>query len=116
MNSYNFNALVIFHQNKTKCFNCFIIYYKLNILIFRFIVPLVMAVDEDHPMLSQMLSPFPLLRRVLARLLGSAEMIFETVERYYPNEFTKKIVFFVSIHFFDDFKLLLSTEKCSLIN
>lgn len=60
-----------------------------------FLIPLVIAVDKDHPIVSQMLSQFPLLRRLIARIFGLVEMGFGFINRIYPNEFAERAVHFV---------------------
>lgn len=62
-----------------------------------FLIPLVIAVDDAHPCVPQMLSQFPLLRRLIARVFGLFEMAFGFVDRVYPNEFAQRAVHFVSI-------------------
>lgn len=61
-----------------------------------FLIPLVIAVDDNHPCVPQMLSQFPLLRRLVARVFGLFEMVFGFVDRIYPNEFAQRAVHFVS--------------------
>lgn len=61
-----------------------------------FLVPLVVAVDQNHPCVPQMLSQFPLLRRLIARVLGLVEAGFGFLDRIYPNEFAERAVHFVS--------------------
>lgn len=60
-----------------------------------FLVPLVVAVDQDHPCVPQMLSQFPLFRKFIARIFGLVEGIFSFVDRVYPNEFAERSVHFV---------------------
>lgn len=62
----------------------------------NFIVPLVISVDSDHPSPIQMLSPFPLIRKFVSRLMGLTELFFRTIDKYYANEFSQKAVYFVS--------------------
>ncbi|RZC38688.1 adipocyte plasma membrane-associated protein-like, partial [Asbolus verrucosus] len=63
-----------------------------------FIVPLVVAVDADHPGLTQILGPFPLIRKFLARVMGLVEFGFKFVNDIYPNEFSDRGVHLVG-HF-----------------
>lgn len=62
-----------------------------------FLVPLVVAVDQDHPCVPQMLSQFPLLRRLIVRVFGLLELGFSFVDRVYPNEIAERAVHFVRI-------------------
>lgn len=62
-----------------------------------FIVPLVLARDPEHPMLSQSLGPFPLLRKLGARIMGLFELAFKLADQVYPNEFSQKGMHFVCI-------------------
>ncbi|EFA07693.2 adipocyte plasma membrane-associated protein Hemomucin [Tribolium castaneum] len=63
-----------------------------------FIVPLVVAVDNEHPLLTQIMGPFPLLRKFVARILGLVQFGFKFIGDIYPNEFSKRGVHFVG-HF-----------------
>lgn len=60
-----------------------------------FLIPLVVAVDSDHPCVPQMLSQFPLLRRLIARVFGLFELFFSFLDRIYPNEFAERATHFV---------------------
>lgn len=61
-----------------------------------FLVPLVAAKDSENPVIPQSLGPFPLIRKLLARLMGLVELGFKTVDQIYPNEFCQKGVHMVS--------------------
>lgn len=61
-----------------------------------FLVPLIIGRDEEHPVLSQSIAPFPLIRKAVARLMGSAKLLFQTIDKYYPNEVSLKVVHYVS--------------------
>lgn len=54
-----------------------------------FLVPLVVAKDYYHPALLQVLGPFPLVRKFVARIFGLTEVFFGTVEKIYPNFYSK---------------------------
>ncbi|KAJ8926073.1 hypothetical protein NQ315_009929 [Exocentrus adspersus] len=63
-----------------------------------FLAALVLAVDADHPFLLQSIGPFPMVRKLIARVLGLTELLFELVNRAYPNEFSQRSVHFIG-HF-----------------
>ncbi|KAJ8930461.1 hypothetical protein NQ314_012013 [Rhamnusium bicolor] len=62
-----------------------------------FLVPLIIAADADHPLPYQMIGPFPLLRKLVARVMGLFELMFETLNKVYPFEFAERSIHFVSI-------------------
>nr|CAI5821469.1 unnamed protein product [Callosobruchus analis] len=62
-----------------------------------FFVPLVVAVDSDHVAISQRIGPYPMIRKIAARFLGVLQLVFETVDKHYPNEFSQKAIHNVSI-------------------
>lgn len=74
-----------------------------------FLIPLVVAVDQNHPCVPQMLSQFPLLRRLIARVFGIFELGFTFIERIYPNEIAEKAIHYVGI-------LRLLSIFCEIIN
>lgn len=55
-------------------------------------VPLVLAIDADHPGLWQSAANAPLVRKFLARLLALVELPFKLAESVYPNFYTQMIV------------------------
>lgn len=61
-----------------------------------FLVPLLIGRDEEHPSLVQSIAPFPLIRKAIARLMGSTELLFQTIDKYYPNEVSLKAIHYVS--------------------
>lgn len=61
-----------------------------------FLVPLPLARDEEHPFLSQSIAPFPLIRKAIARLMGTVKLLFQTIDKYYPNEVSLKVIHYVS--------------------
>lgn len=60
-----------------------------------FLVPLVLAVDQDHPSLFQILGPFPLARKFFSRIMGIIQLGFGLVDQMYPNDYTKMASHFV---------------------
>lgn len=56
-------------------------------------IGLVVSADPENPMLPQSLPRLPYLRKFLARLLTLVEMPFAFIERIYPNQYTKSIVY-----------------------
>lgn len=65
-----------------------------------FLIPLVMARDAGHPVIFQIIGPFPLIRKFVARILGLAELGFQTVEKIYPNFYSQTALHWVrKIHF-----------------
>nr|CAH7738619.1 unnamed protein product [Callosobruchus chinensis] len=62
-----------------------------------FFVPLIVAVDSNHTAPSQLIGPYPMIRKIAARFLGVIELAFKTVDMHYPNEFSRKAVHYVSI-------------------
>lgn len=77
-----------------------------------FLVPLLVARDEEHPCLFQSIAPFPLIRKAIARLMGTAKLLFQTIDKYYPNEVSLKIIHYVSFITFDWFLTGLSVRVC----
>ncbi|KAJ8957682.1 hypothetical protein NQ318_017574 [Aromia moschata] len=63
-----------------------------------FFVPLVIAVDADHPSPHQAVGTFPLLRKLIARVFGLVQLGFELINKVYPCEFAQKGMHFVG-HF-----------------
>lgn len=63
-----------------------------------FFVPLVLARDAQTPVISQVLAPFPSIRKIVARSLSLIELFFSQIEEYYPNYFCKRAVHFLG-HF-----------------
>lgn len=54
-------------------------------------VPLVVAIDSDHPYIAQVLAKTPWIRKFIVRFLNLIEMPFTFVEKYYPNPITKAV-------------------------
>ncbi|XP_066996419.2 adipocyte plasma membrane-associated protein Hemomucin [Anabrus simplex] len=63
-----------------------------------FFVPLVAARDAMQPVVSQILGPYPIVRKFLARLMAMIEMPFHYVNRIYPNYYTKRAAHWIG-HF-----------------
>ena len=61
-----------------------------------FFVPLITARDADNPLLTQAMGPFPLIRKLVARVICLIELLFKVVQDLYPNEYSEKAVHFVS--------------------
>lgn len=55
-------------------------------------VPLVIAIDNEHPALWQSAANAPLIRRFLLRVLGLIEAPFKLIESVYPNPYTQYLV------------------------
>lgn len=55
-------------------------------------VPLVMAIDAEHPALWQSAANAPYIRRFLCRILALIEAPFKLVERFYPNPYSQWVV------------------------
>lgn len=62
------------------------------------LVPLVLTTDSGNPMITQVLGPFPLIRKLIARILSLVELGFKTVDTVYPNVYAKGAVHWVG-HF-----------------
>lgn len=60
-----------------------------------FYVPMVLPRYKSMPALGDLLGPFPVLRRFVARLLCLVEMPFKFVHRNFPNVYTGNVVFWV---------------------
>lgn len=63
-----------------------------------FLAPLVFLRNKTNPVLFQSLGPFPLLRKFIVRVLALFEMIFEQMDRIYPNYYAKRMVHWIG-HF-----------------
>jgi sugar lactone lactonase YvrE len=63
-----------------------------------FIVPLVVAVDSENPAVTQILGPFPLLRKFISRIFGLVQFAFKLANDIYPNEISQRGVHMVG-HF-----------------
>ncbi|CAH1984610.1 unnamed protein product [Acanthoscelides obtectus] len=57
-----------------------------------FFVPLIVAVDSENKALPQIIGPYPAIRKIAARFLGVIQLIFKTVDKHYPNEFSQKAI------------------------
>ncbi|XP_036323266.1 adipocyte plasma membrane-associated protein [Rhagoletis pomonella] len=58
-------------------------------------VPLIMAVDSEHPSAFNLFSNFPNIRLFLARLLNLFELPFRLINNAYPNKLTQKFIHFI---------------------
>lgn len=56
-------------------------------------IGLVVSADPLNPMLPQSLTPLPLLRKFIVRLLNLIEMPFAFITKVYPNPYTKSIAY-----------------------
>lgn len=56
-----------------------------------FFCPLIIARNDHHPAISQVLAPYPILRKFIARLLAIVEMPFQYINKIYPNYYTKRV-------------------------
>lgn len=54
-------------------------------------VPLVVAIDTDHPYISQVLAKTPWIRKFILRFLNLIELPFALIEQYYSNPVTMAI-------------------------
>lgn len=79
-----------------------------------FFVPLVVAIDDQHPLLPQILGPFPLIRKFIARILGLVELTFTTWDRIYPNEYAQRGAHFVG--HFESFSGLLTPKRVTILH
>lgn len=61
-----------------------------------FFVPLVAPRFKTFPSPHELLAPYPLVRRFLARLLSLIELPFELIHRNFPNEITGRITYWVN--------------------
>ncbi|KAG5890711.1 hypothetical protein JTB14_016541 [Gonioctena quinquepunctata] len=57
-----------------------------------FLVPLVSPADAENPNAVQVLLPFPLIRKFLARIIGVTHSLFKTWNRFFPSDFTQQTV------------------------
>ncbi|XP_071563276.1 adipocyte plasma membrane-associated protein Hemomucin [Temnothorax nylanderi] len=57
-----------------------------------FLITLVIAIDSEHPQLTQSLTPHPYLRKMLVRLLVTMELPFKLLNDIYPNTYTERLV------------------------
>ncbi|KAG5890708.1 hypothetical protein JTB14_016538 [Gonioctena quinquepunctata] len=55
-------------------------------------VSMVVAEDEDHLYLSQIILPFPRIRKFVSRIFGIFQLGFETLNKVYPCEFAKRAI------------------------
>ncbi|CAG9813489.1 unnamed protein product, partial [Phaedon cochleariae] len=78
-----------------------------------FLIPLVISADAEHPNLGQIIQPFPLLKKLLARLMGITQLLFETVNRIYPSEFAERSIYYVGN--FQMFPRSLDPSRTTLI-
>lgn len=58
-----------------------------------FWVPLALAVDAQNPLLPQTMARLPLVRKFVSRLVSLFELFFSTVDRLYPNDFSRSLAF-----------------------
>ena len=56
-------------------------------------IALVVSADPQNPMLPQSLSPLPLFRKFILRLLHLIEMPFNFISNVYPNPYTRSIAY-----------------------
>lgn len=61
-----------------------------------YLVPLLVPADPDHPQILTVFNEFPLVRKFLARLMGVTQMVFEMIDRAYPNDYSLRAIHFVS--------------------
>lgn len=61
-----------------------------------YLVSLVIGVDPSYPSAFQILRPFPLIRKLIARLFGLTELGFRLLNQVYPNELADKALHMVS--------------------
>lgn len=64
------------------------------------IVSLVLPVDGKNVLVPQMLGQFPLIRKLISRILALVEGGFKLVDRLYPCELAKKGVHWVCLSWF----------------
>lgn len=50
-----------------------------------------LTADPENPFLVQSMASLPLFRKFLARLATLGELLFETVDKVYPNDFSKNL-------------------------
>lgn len=79
-----------------------------------FLVPLVVAIDDQHPLVPQILGPFPLIRKFIARLFGLVELTFTTWDRIYPNEYAQRGAHFMG--HFESFSGLLTPKRVTILH
>lgn len=79
-----------------------------------YFVPLVVAIDDQHPLLPQILGPFPLIRKFIARLFGLVELTFTTWNRIYPNEYAQRGAHFMG--HFQSFSGLLTPKRVTILH
>uniref|UniRef100_A0A336MUZ4 CSON007419 protein n=1 Tax=Culicoides sonorensis TaxID=179676 RepID=A0A336MUZ4_CULSO len=58
-------------------------------------VPLVVAIDEDHPYISQVLAKTPWIRKFIVRFLNLLEAPFAFIEKYYSNPVTMAVTHYI---------------------
>lgn len=56
-------------------------------------VALPVATDPDHPYLPLAMSPLPWARKFIARIFSLIELLFDSIDRIYPNDLSKGIMF-----------------------
>lgn len=54
-------------------------------------VALPIAADPEHPFIVQSMATMPLVRKFNARLLSLFELLFDTIDKVYPNDFIKNL-------------------------
>lgn len=60
-----------------------------------FFVPLIVPIDADNPAVTQILGPFPWIRKLVSRIIGLIELGFKTVDRIYPNIYAQTAIHWV---------------------
>lgn len=63
-----------------------------------FYVTLVTPRTKNMPAISDLIAPYPVVRRLFARILYLLEVPFELVHRYYPNFYSGIITHWVSLY------------------
>lgn len=61
-----------------------------------FFVPLVFGRDADHPIISQIFGPFPLVRKLFSRIIALTELGFKTLHKIYPTVYSQTAIHWVS--------------------
>lgn len=61
-----------------------------------FFVPLVFGRDADHPTISQIFGPFPLVRKLFSRIIALTELGFKTLHKIYPTVYSQTAIHWVS--------------------
>lgn len=56
---------------------------------------LALIADPENPFIPHSMAPLPLVRKFVARLMALGELFFTTVDKVYPNEFSKCAATFI---------------------